>query len=159
MSVPGIEGTRVAHVSAPLMNAVGALLLLALAGWLWIGAGDIESVGGDVLGPDAFPRLVAALLGGCCLVLLGQAASGAMSRSGTSIAISRPIQVLAAVVLVCVYPPMIGWLGYYPATAVWMVPFLLLAGMRKPVGIAASAAGFLVFTKVLFQMVLGIPLP
>lgn len=155
--VPG--RTREAHISAPLMNAVGALLLLALSAWLWIGAADIEAVGGGVLGPDGFPRLVAMLLAACCLVLLVQSVRGAIARSGAIVAISRPFQVLAAVVLVCIYPLLIGALGYYPATALWMVPFLLLAGMRQPIGILASVAGFLLFTKVLFQMVLGIPLP
>lgn len=151
--------TRVAHLSAPLMNGLGAVLLLALSAWLWIGAADIESVGGSMLGPDSFPRLVAALLAGCCLLLLAQSVRAAIARSGASVAISRPFQVLAAIVLVCVYPPVIGVLGYYPATALWMPPFLLLAGMRHPVGVLASVCGFLLFTKVLFQMVLGTPLP
>ena len=152
-------GTRVAHISAPVMNAVGAVLLLALSAWLWIGAADIEQVGGGVLGPDGFPRLVAALLAACCLVLLIQSVRGAITRSGQTVAISRPFQVLAAIGLVCAYPPLIGALGYYLATALWMVPFLMLAGMRRWIGILASVAGFLLFAKVLFQMALGIPLP
>ena len=71
----------------------------------------------------------------------------------------RPLAVLAAILLICGYPALISAVGYYLATAIWMVPFLLLAGMRRPVGIVASVAGFLLFTKVLFQMVLGTPLP
>lgn len=153
------EGTRIAHISAPLLNAAGALLLLALSAWLWIGAADIESVGGGVLGPDGFPRLVAALLGLCCLVLLVQSIRMAVARSGASVAVSRPLQVLAGAVLVCLYPLLIGVLGYYAATALWMAPFLLLAGMRNPIALVASVGGFLLFTKVLFSMALGIPLP
>lgn len=151
--------TRVAAISAPLANGTGALLLIALAAWLWIGAADIDAVGGGGLGPDTFPRLVAALLALCCLVLLIQSVRGALSRSGGSIEVSRPVQVVAAIVLVCVYPPLIGALGYYLATVLWMPPFLFLAGMRKPIGILASVAGFLLFAKVMFQMALGIPLP
>lgn len=158
---PGVDptATRVAAISASMANGIGALLLMALAAWLWIDAAYIDAVGGGGLGPDSFPRLVAALLALCCLVLLIQSVRGAFSRSVGSITVSRPIQVVAAVVLVCVYPPLIGALGYYGATVLWMPPFLILAGMRKPIGIFASVAGFLLFAKVMFQMALGIPMP
>ena len=150
---------RVALLPAALMNALGAALLLALAVWLWLGAADIETTGDGALGADSFPRLVAALLGAGCLALLAQSVRGMMAGAGGGIAVSRPLQVLAAAGLVCLYPALIGWLGYYLATPLWMAPFLVLAGMRSPLGIAASVAGFLLFTKVLFQMALAIPMP
>ena len=98
------------------------------------------------------------LLAASSLLLVLQSARGA-TRRAAAIRIQRPFAVAGAVVLVAIYPVLIAYLGYYAATAIWMVPFLFLAGMRNPVGIVAGTAGFLLFTKVLFQMVLGTPLP
>lgn len=148
-----------AKISAPLMNVIGALLLLALSAWLWIDAANIESAGDATLGADTFPRMVAALMALCCLILLAQSLRAFLAQSSARISFTRPWQVLASVGLVCIYPVLIDWLGYYVATPIWMVPFLLLAGMRNPIAVAASTAGFLLFTKVLFQTVLAIPMP
>ncbi len=146
-------------MNAPLLNGIGAALLLALATWLWVGAADIDGGGVGITGPDGFPRLVAALLGASSLLLLVQSVRAARVGGSMPIVVRRPRPVVAAIVLVAIYPLLIAYLGYYVATAVWMVPFLLLAGMRHPAGLAASTLGFLLFTKVLFQMVLGTPLP
>jgi hypothetical protein len=146
-------------LNGPLLNGIGAALLLALATWLWVGAADIDGGGGGMTAPDGFPRLVAVLLGASSLLLLVQSIRAARERGWAPIVVRRPRPVVAAIVLVAVYPLLIATLGYYVATAAWMVPFLLLAGMRHPAGIAASTLGFLLFTKVLFQTVLGTPLP
>ena len=75
------------------------------------------------------------------------------------IEIRHPAAVLLAVVLVAAYPTLLAYLQYYLATALWLPPFLWLAGMRRSLGIVLTTAGFLLFTKVLFQMALGTPLP
>jgi hypothetical protein len=152
-------GMTTARLPAPILNGVGALLLLALSAWLWTGAAGIEGADGSLEAPDGFPRLVSALLALSCLLLLIQSARGVLSRSAAVISIPRPAPVVMALVLVCLYPLLIEVAGYYVATAIWMVPFLLVAGMRNALGIFASVAGFLIFTKVLFQLVLGTPLP
>lgn len=153
----GVQGTA---LPGPLLNGIGGLLMTGLATWLWVGAADIDGAGDGPLGPDGFPRLVAALLGLTSLVLVAQSAWAA--RGGlrqVAIRVQRLPAVGAAILLVGAYPVLISYLGYYAATAVWMLPFLWVAGMRHPAGIVASAAGFLLFAKVLFQMVLGTPLP
>ena len=147
-----------ARIPAALANGAGAALLLALAAFMWLGAADIEGGGNGLVGPDGFPRLIAALLGAGSLALLLLSIRD-LRRGVAPIVITRPLAVAGAIVLVALYPVLITVLGFYAATVIWMVPFLLLAGMRSLIGIAASVAGFLLFTKVLFEMVLGTPLP
>ena len=147
-----------ASLPAPLLNAIGGLLLLAFAIWLWFGAAAIDGAGQGLVGPDGFPRIVAVLLAVSSVLLVLQSARVAKGRVA-AIRVQRPAAVAGAIVLVVIYPVLIAYLGYYAATAIWMLPFLFLAGMRNPVRIVAGTAGFLLFTKVLFQMVLGTPLP
>ncbi len=159
LAEPAAPAEVPARLPGPLMNAIGGLLLLALAVWLWIGASDIDGTGTGMMTPDGFPRLVAVLLGLSSLLLVLQSCRAALTGGMPAAVVPRHLPVVGAIVLIAVYPAMIVHLGFYLATAVWMAPFLLLAGMRSPVGIGASIVGFLLFTKVLFDMVLGTPMP
>jgi len=153
-------GVATWNIPAPLLNGIGGLALLGMAGWLWIGASYIDGAGDGLMGPDGFPRAIAVLLAATSLMVVAQAVRSAVSVAlSAPIQIKRPVCVLLAIVLVAAYPLLVTHLHYYIGTAIWLVPFLWLSGMRKPVGIALTTAGFLLFTKVLFQTVLGTPLP
>jgi hypothetical protein len=62
-------------------------------------------------------------------------------------------------VLVIVYPLLLSHLGFYLATGPWLLVLLFVTGNRKPLPMVLCAAGFLIFTKVIFDMLIGIPLP
>jgi len=157
---PGAPASSVWNIPAPLLNGIGGAALLGMAGWLWLGASDIDGAGNGLMGPDGFPRAVAILLAATSLMVVAQAVRSAVSGAQPApIQIRRPVSVLLAIVLVTAYPVLVTQLHYYVGTAIWLVPFLWVSGMRKPTGIALTTGGFLLFTKVLFQMVLGTPLP
>lgn len=147
------------RLRASLLDVAGGLLFLTMAVWLWLGAAHIDESSEGLIGPAGFPRGIAILLGGSALLMLLQGLNAVRSRQSAQVTVDRPLSVLAAMVLVIIYPILITELGYYVATGLWLLPFLWIAGCRKPITIVLSAGGFLVFTKVLFQMVLGIPLP
>lgn len=109
------------------------------------------------MGPAAFPEGVALLLGGCSLFMIGRAA--AHWHAPERVRVERPGSVLAAMMLVVSYPVLIEHLGFYPATGLWLVPLLWVAGCRSMPVIGGCAIGFLVFTKLVFEMLLGTPLP
>jgi len=151
---------KAVHLPAPAMTVLGGLVLMALAGWLWVDAANIEDANLGLMGPAGFPRAAAALLGSCSAVMVGQAVHSMFSVTPQApIRIKRPLAVLSAIVLVALYPLLVTQLGYYIGTTIWLAPFLFLAGMRSPIGIGVATAGFLLFVKVLFQMVLATPLP
>jgi len=135
-----------------------ALSLLALA--FWIGADYVEGGSHGLMGSTGFPRGVSLLLGTTTLLM---AIRGALQlRAGSNvelIAIDQPLAILANIVLVTAYPILISTFGYYVATGPWLVLLLFASGNRKPLAMIAYATGFLVFTKLIFEILIGVPLP
>lgn len=151
----------VIRVTANKLDVAGGALFFGLAAWLWHGAADIDVVSSGGVGPAFFPRAVAILLaaGSLVLVLQGLVPRLFGIRPDKMVQVQRPGSVLAAMVIVIVYASLLGRLTYYPATALLLPCMLWAAGLRRPLGIAACTIGFLVFTKILFETVLGTPLP
>lgn len=138
---------------------VGAALV-GVAAWFWIGAGDIEEEGGPGIGPTAFPKGLALCLGAAALVLVGRAAMRLASRRfGPESVTGRPLYVLAGIALVVAFPAVMTRFGYYPAMGLLIPSLLWVAGYRKPLGFVLYTAGFLAFTKLVFGLILKIPLP
>jgi hypothetical protein len=151
----------VVRISAAKSDVVAGAAFFALAAWLWHGAGDIEVVSSGGVGPAFFPRAVAILLALGSLLLMVQGLVPRLFglRPDDTIQVQRPGSVLAAIVIVIGYAALLRPLTYYPATALLLPCMLWAAGLRRPVAIAACTIGFLVFTKILFETVLGTPLP
>jgi hypothetical protein len=135
-----------------------ALSLLALA--FWIGADYVEGGSHGLMGSTGFPRGVSLLLGTTTLLM---AIRGALQlRAGSNVelvTIDQPLAILANIILVIAYPILISTFGYYVATGPWLVLLLFASGNRKPLAMIAYATGFLVFTKLIFEILIGVPLP
>ena len=149
------------RISAAKSDLAGGVALFALAAWLWHGAADIDVASAGGVGPAFFPRAVAILLAGGSLLLILQGAAPRLFgiRPDKTVQVQRPGNVLAAIVIVIIYASFLGRLTYYPATALLLPCMLWVSGLRRPLGIAACTIGFLVFTKILFETLLGTPLP
>lgn len=156
-AVPGAR--RIVLREAPLDVAFG-LLLVAFAIVLWVGADYIESSNHKLMGPAGFPRGVALILGFSSLLMTIRGALALRSGArGEEIGIDQPVALLLAMGLIVVYPVLITAFGYYLATGPWLVALLFASGNRKILLIIGCSIGFLVFTKLIFQIVMGIPLP
>lgn len=154
----GGSGSAVRIPRAPF-DFVVAVALLGLGLWLFLSAARIESIPGDPVGPDGFPRGLAAVFS----VLCGALALGALSRMlrrgrDEVLVIRRPVGVAVGMALIAAFPAAMALVGYYPATAV-LVPALMLAGgFRDPVTITLCTLGFLAFVFVVFETVLRTPI-
>ncbi|MGH6678268.1 MAG: tripartite tricarboxylate transporter TctB family protein [Bradyrhizobium sp.] len=137
---------------------VGAVMI-AVAGWVWFAAAAIRSSSRGRRGPLAFPRGVALLLAGCSVAMVLRALRRRHTPADRVQEVERYGFVAAAVGMTIVYPLLIGWLGYYIATGLWLPPFLWIAGYRNPLGMLFCSLGFLLFTRVVFQILLGTPMP
>ena len=143
-----------------LESAVG-VFMLAVAAWFWYASYAIDTrTPSSLSGPVAFPRGVAAMLAVCSVLFVWRTVV-ARIRAGRSrdIPLDRPLSVLLSMGLIVLYPLMLEWMGFYVATGVWLPVLLWVSGYKRPVGIVLVSAGFLVFTKVVFQQALGTPLP
>ncbi len=147
------------RVAAPLLDSVIAALMAAVALALWLGAASFERGTNLIDGPATFPRAISLLLGTTSLLLLARSLPRYLRGGSAAVVMRRPSAVFTAMGLVVVYPLLIEHLGYYPATAVWLPVLLWTAGYRKPLGVVLATLGFLVFSRVVFQQLLGTPMP
>ncbi len=148
------------RLSAKLLEIALGLLLLVLAIVFWFGAGAIDTHARGLMSARAFPRGIALLLGFSALALTARAALRMRTHGpGLLVKVERPAAVGAAMAMAVLYPVLIDAFGYYIATGLWLPPLLWIAGYRRPLGVLACSAGFLVFTRIIFQHVLGTPMP
>lgn len=139
--------------------AVG-LALTALASWFFFQASILPDFSGTAIGAADFPKGLAALLGLTSIVFAGAGVRRLISgHVKERVTVRQPIRVLLGIVLLIVFPLMMDAFGYYPAMAIFLSAFLYVANCRSPIAIVLYVGGFLLFTKLVFEMLLGTPLP
>ena len=136
-------------------RAVVALILFLLSIALFVAASRFPASDmGSAFDPGFFPRFVlGALIGLAALNLLTDLRSG----TGWSLDGLRPVALMMAIVVV--YMLVMPDLGFFAASVVLSVAFLLLLGVRSPVGIAAVSIGVPGALVTLFNHILTMPLP
>lgn len=135
------------------------IALLGLAIWFVVTANALDDYSGEGIGAADFPTGIAALLLiGTLLIVLGALRRLATGTYHGAIAIRRYGHVLLGMVLLCAFPFLMESFGYYLAMAVWLAAFLVLCGVRHLLHVAAYVGGFLLFTKLVFGVLLGTPL-
>ena len=137
-----------------------ALILLAGAG-LFVAAGrlPVVPVPGQ-LGPDFWPRLVlVGLMTACVLKMLEVARAKGPGPEATAPApVSRP-KLVGGMALVLSYPALAPLLGFPLTNFFFLLAFMRLVGMRRPLpllltGLLGTVALLYVFVKVVY-----LPLP
>ncbi|MDF2997767.1 MAG: hypothetical protein K0R27_3404 [Xanthobacteraceae bacterium] len=137
-----------------------ALALLAVAGLFWFFGAGIDDGNDYGIGAADFPRGLALLLAVASGCLLANAVVRLASGTGHhAICIGRPARVIAGMVAMIAFAPLMTRIGYYPAMAIFLAAMLWIADCRRPLHVVAYVAGFLIFSKVVFEMILSIPLP
>ena len=158
------DGTKVSGsadlvVRAGVIETIVAISLIAVAAWLWFGSYSFDEGSRGLMGAAAFPRGVALLLGLSSLIL---GTKGVRQMSQTDIepvTVRRPSSVLLSAALIVLYPLLLPRFGFYPTTAVWLLALLWCAGQRNIAWALVTVLAFLLVVKLVFQMVMGIPLP
>ena len=87
---------------------------------------------------------------------MGRIVSGRLDPESTT---GRPLSVLGGIALAVAFPAVMARFGYYPAMGLLIPALLWAAGYRKPLGFVLYTAGFLAFTKLVFGVILKVPLP
>jgi hypothetical protein len=156
--VPG-ELAQQLTLKGHLVDLLAGAALCALAACFLVFAGQLEGPDHTGIGPATFPTGIAVLFAVCALMLVIRGGAGLFSgMPDLPVVIGRPLYVLAGMVLVAAFPLLMTKLGYYVATAILLPALLVVAGYRKPLGIALYSAGFLAFAKLAFEMALGVRL-
>jgi hypothetical protein len=142
-----------------LGDAIAGLALIALAGWFYFEAGDIPDYDGPSIGAADFPRGLAILLAIGALILILNGLRRLIGRCDYTIHVRRPLRVFGGALLLLAFPVAMERVGYYPTMTVFLLLFLLLADVRKPLWVGGCVLAFLAFTKLVFEMFLQTPLP
>ncbi len=167
-----------------LLQVLPEIAFIVLAAYLWYRTGEFREVGGNDLGPDFWPQLLATLLGVTAGVRLVRKVI-TLRRDRRSTAGSNPTQAPAgnpdagvgievdegddepisrgkaatAIALAIGYVLGVIYLGYPLAAAIFLLVFLWLAGQRNwLVIVPVSVGGAFVFTY-MFQKIVFVALP
>lgn len=156
---PRADHTNSLNVPTQWGEIVGALALIGLAGWFLI---ESQSLSGSIttsIGPATFPIGIAILLMLTALASLGSAVKRLLAnQQEPHIQVRRPVVIGFAVILLCAFPYAMATFGYYPTMGIWLFPFAWAANVRKPLPLIGVVIGFLLFSKLVFEILLGTPL-
>lgn len=140
-------------------DIIAGLALAAVAAWFLMEATVLPDYSGTAIGAADFPKGLAFLLLLAVLTLVTGAVLRLTSgRSGESSTIRRPLRVLAGASLLIAFPIMMTYAGYYIAMAIFLAAILYVADVTRPLPLICCVAGFLLFTKIVFEMILLTPL-
>lgn len=143
-----------------VLDVIFGVILAMLALAFWIGAGYVEGGSHGLMGSTGFPRGVALLLGTTTVLMAIRGGLQLWSGSNVEfVVVDQPLPILANIFLVIIYPILIRSFGFYTATGPWLILLLFATGNRKPLSMIAYAIGFLIFTKLVFETLIGVPLP
>ena len=131
------------------LSIVSGLLLLVGAAMIY-GAGDLA--GSFTLGAPGPGRIPAAC--GWALILV----RAIRERKAGPLAFPQFPRVAAMAAGGIAYVALLPAIGYYAATAVFMPPILLLLRASRPAA-AGVTLGFMAFVFLVFDKLLGVPLP
>lgn len=146
-------------VRAGVIEVLVAVSLIAVSAWLWFDSYSFDESGRGLMGAAAFPRGVSLLLGLSSLVLATKGVRLMMRADTEPVTFGRPSAVLLSAVLIVLYPLLLPRFGFYPTTGVWLLALLWCAGQRNILWALVTVLAFLVIVKLVFQTVMGIPLP
>ena len=137
------------------LSIVSGLLLLVGAAMIY-GAGDLA--GSFTLGAPGPGRIPAAcgwaIVGLSALILV----RAIRERKAGPLAFPQFPRVAAMAAGGIAYVALLPAIGYYAATAVFMPPILLLLRASRPAA-AGVTLGFMAFVFLVFDKLLGVPLP
>lgn len=154
--LPPAPTLTVRHEWGDLLVGLG---ILATAIWFFVTSTALDDYSGEGIGAADFPKGIAALLGiGVFVICLGAMRRLASGGDGRMLHIRRYGHVAGGILLLVSFPALMTSVGYYLAMAVWLAAFLVLCGVRNPIHVGGYVVGFLLFTKVVFGMLLGTPL-
>jgi hypothetical protein len=136
-----------------------ALAMVSMSAWFFFQARNLRGSFFSSVGPATFPQAISLLLGATSIFLLFYSVKRLFKNKNLPrTCIQRPLAIGLGVLLFCIFPYSMSKFGYYITMAIWLVPFAWIANVRKPLTVASLVIGFVLFSKLVFNMLLGTPL-
>lgn len=150
-------------MGARLVRVLPHAIMLAVACWLYWVAARIDAETGGRISPAVWPKAIIVFMALLCIYEIVKRlvvktefdAKGLvtnMADGGSAAAPEHLGLLFAGIALVLAYVVGVPWLGFFPATAVFLVAFPWVAGFRRPMVLAAiSLAGTVVLALVFLK--------
>lgn len=157
-AAPSREGADIRMFTAPRRVAETLVLtaVFVLAILFFIGSQAIRSDADEAISAHTFPEALSVLL--LVATAIGIVAALRLPSNNT-VTVKRPFALLGAMALLLAFPVMLEWLGYYILIVPWLLFFGVCARVRSPLLIAINLVTVLFVARVVFQMILGTPMP
>jgi hypothetical protein len=138
---------------------LAGLLIVGSVWYLWT-ASHFPTRGSSWAQAHTFPYGIGFLTIFACLALIMFAVIRILrQQTFEAITVGHPWRVIIGMLATFTYPVLLPWFGFYITSALFTGFFGYVAGIRKLIPLTAVTLGFLVFTKIVFENVLGTPLP
>ena len=157
-------------LSARLARVVPHAVMLAVACWLYWIAGRIDVETGGRISPAVWPKAIIVFMGLLCAYeivkrlvvrtefdatgLVTNMSSGAEGQKKESLPL-----LLSGIALIAGYVVAVPWLGFFPATALFLVVFPWVAGLKRPLVLASVSIVGTILLALVFLKVAYISLP
>ena len=157
-------------LSARLARVVPHAVMLAVACWLYWVAGRIDVETGGRISPVVWPKAIIVFMGLLCVYEIVKRlvvrtefdAKGLVTNmsSGTEAQPNENLALLfSGIALIAGYVVAVPSLGFFPATALFLVVFPWVAGLRRPLVLASVSIVGTVLLALVFLKVAYISLP
>jgi putative tricarboxylic transport membrane protein len=136
-------------------NIAAGFILLTISILAYLTAAQFPTTGSET-DPGTFPMLLSIILGGLTILLLIQTAVKRTVDSDEHGPVRHPLLSMAVILL---YLLAVERVGFFIATPLIIVLFLLLSKIRNWILVVSLPIGLTLFIYVLFEKLLSVPLP
>jgi putative tricarboxylic transport membrane protein len=141
-------------------NIIGCIFFILIGLWFLINSLFLAGTQNAMdVGPSAFPMLSAVgiiLVSAVCIVRFVR---GRNKEEAEKITIRNQNKVLLSMALLVAYVLVMQMAGYYIASILFIPVFLYAVGVKRLVQLVPISAGFVLFAYVVFDYLLGVPMP
>tara|TARA_R110000850_G_scaffold163452_3_gene288190 strand:- start:990 stop:1511 length:522 start_codon:yes stop_codon:yes gene_type:complete len=155
-----VQAEWYATIRSESADLIAASLFILGSIWYIVQALGFPTRGSAWVQAHTFPIGIGILAILSAVVLANLAIGRILSRQrDEALSIYKPLTVFIGLICTIAYAIALPWLGFYLTSAIFTTAFGYAAGIRKVRSLAILTIGFLVFTKLIFDMALGTPLP
>ncbi|KMJ56394.1 hypothetical protein AB685_22215 [Bacillus sp. LL01] len=143
-----------------MANLIASIVFIIIGTWFLYNTVQLpQTTNAADVGPRAFPLIMSISIIVFSIVLLVQTILSRKQDMDKKIYIHRAWSVVTFAALLIIFVLAIPRLGYYLSALIFFPLFIFATGEKSLIKVSLLTAGFLGFTKVAFDMLLGVPLP
>lgn len=141
-------------------NIVGSIFFILIGIWFLVNSLFLSGTQNAMdVGPSAFPILSSVGIILASVVYMVRELRSRKQDEAERITIRNQNKVLLSMIFLVAYVLVMQIVGYYIASVLFIPIVLFTVGVRRIVQLVSLSAGFVLFAYVVFDVLLGVPMP